>query len=927
MSGVSTDSRRVDLYVADSFADGSPSGADDGLVSAATERFGWTVRTVDRPVGETDGAGGIVAFTDDLDTVDSVLAGGCRGVVVTTEPSVAERVTTLAPSIPVVRWDPTDPPWAFLESRVRGVLDGTEHGAVTTEGVSNGSTAASDPDLLDVDESAAEEPTVDHTPLPTPGESEDADATLASYEQLMDSMGDAVYVLDDEGRFQYVNDAMTELTGHDREAILGEPPGFIKDETAVREAEDALRGMLSSEGPSWASLELDIVCADDSRVPVEDHMTLLPYDEELRGTVGVLRDVTTQKRREAMFDGLLDATHRMMTLDSPVAIAGIAAETADTTLDQELVTLRLATDGELIPVASTASTREELPPRPAYDTDEGPAGEAFTTGETVWREADEIADDQDRGDIDAALYVPLEGHGTLTVGVANGELDDQDRYFVELLAATTERALDRAERERSLRQYRALVEEIDDLAFAVDEEGEFALATEPFAAALGYDRDRLVGEPIETVDGGVVATALDAVGERGEGDDDTVVEEGQLRRHDGEELPVRVSVTPVSTAAFDGAVVAVDDISDLLSARAAVERTQDRFGGLFEALTDPVVELRTSVDADPASATVQRANDDFETVFGTDGHVGDRGDGPTTVRELGVPEAVAETLERAAADACRDCGPTRTEVTIQAGGQTRHFVARDVPYEVDDATHTFVVFTDVTELKRRETHTRVLTRVLRHNLRNEISVVGGFVEQLEQYVDEERAVDAVGRIAEAADDLAALSETAGVVQEILQSDESVKRPVDLERIVHESVSSVRDRHEDVRVDLKVDGVGTVVATEFLEHAVTELVDNAVAHNSSDEPLLHVEVADRGDETVVVVGDDGPPIPEVEWAVVTDRREITQLQHGSGIGLWLVRWVVDDHGGTLELRQNDESGSEVALRLPHSRDDPAGVESA
>jgi nitrogen fixation/metabolism regulation signal transduction histidine kinase len=61
---------------------------------------------------------------------------------------------------------------------------------------------------------------------------------------------------------------------------------------------------------------------------------------------------------------------------------------------------------------------------------------------------------------------------------------------------------------------------------------------------------------------------------------------------------------------------------------------------------------------------------------------------------------------------------------------------------------------------------------------------------------------------------------------------------------------------------------------------------------------------------------------VEWAVVTDRQEITQLQHGSGIGLWLVRWVVDDHGGTLELRENDDDGTTLAIRLPHTDAEPA-----
>ena len=864
MSRATSDITRVGVHVSDSF-----DGSSRELVAELDDRLGWDVSA--GPTAEADGA---AVFTDDPERVraitDETLA------VVTTSAAAARAATETAPSVPVVRWEPTDPPWNYLVGRIEAGVD--------------------------------TEPTAASPPVPTPGETEDLAGRLASYEQLMDSMGDAVYVLDEQGHFVYVNDAMAELTGHDCEEMIGKPPGFIKTDEAVQEAEDALGRMLSSDGPSWASLELDIVRADGSRVPVEDNMTLLPYEDELRGTVGVLRDVTTQKRREAMFDGLLTATHRMMAADDPVAIAGIAAETAAETLDQELTTIRFYTDGELVPVATTESTRESLPPRPRYEPGEGGVGEAFTTGEMI-EQTDNVAD----GSLDTALYLPMGDRGTITIGSRDGSLEGQDRYFAELLAATTERALDRAARERSLRRYQALVEQIDDLAFAVDDNREFALLTDPFAETLGYDTETLHGETVDRVDTGVLETALDEV-MSADTDASPVLREGTLRRNTGEELPVRVHATPVSTAAFDGAVVAVDDISDLLSAREAAERTRDRFGGLFGALTDPVAELRLPDRPDPSAAEVVRVNDEFEALCRTSGADAD------TLAELSVPAPVAEQLETATERALVDGDGQRAEVTVQTGGQTRHFVVRDVPYEIDDTTHTFVVFTEVTALKRRETHTAVLTRILRHNLRNEISVVRGFVDQLGR--ETEGHDHAVGRIDEAAEHLVTLSETAGVIQEILQSDETVKRPVDLEGVIRKAVDDALGRHESVRAEIDTAAAEPLVATEYLEQAVAELVDNAVSHNPAAEPSLRVSVEREPSATTILIEDDGPPIPEVEWAVVTDRQEITQLQHGSGIGLWLVRWVVDDHGGTLELRQNDDDGTVVAMRLPHTDTEPA-----
>ena len=65
-------------------------------------------------------------------------------------------------------------------------------------------------------------------------------------------------------------------------------------------------------------------------------------------------------------------------------------------------------------------------------------------------------------------------------------------------------------------------------------------------------------------------------------------------------------------------------------------------------------------------------------------------------------------------------------------------------------------------------------------------------------------------------------------------------------------------------------------------------------------------------------DDGgrtrqPQRPDVEREVVTGEREITQLEHGSGLGFRVVRAVVDTCGGDLETEPDD--GATVTLRLP------------
>ncbi|MFC7057645.1 two-component system sensor histidine kinase NtrB [Halovenus salina] len=121
---------------------------------------------------------------------------------------------------------------------------------------------------------------------------------LETYETIIQALTDAVYVLDEEGQFTYVNDKLVELVGYDRETILGSPPSLIKDEAAVERAEHHLGRLLSSDGPETATFEVTLQARDGNPITCDDHMGVLPYEgDQFDGSVGTLRDITERKER------------------------------------------------------------------------------------------------------------------------------------------------------------------------------------------------------------------------------------------------------------------------------------------------------------------------------------------------------------------------------------------------------------------------------------------------------------------------------------------------------------------------------------------------------------------------------------------------------------------------------------------------------
>ncbi|EMA66680.1 HTR-like protein [Halorubrum aidingense JCM 13560] len=120
------------------------------------------------------------------------------------------------------------------------------------------------------------------------------------YSTVIEALGYPVYVVDDVGTFRFVNEPFAELTGYDREEIVGSTPELIKDETAVREAESRLGTILSGSGPDVQHFAVDIVPKDGEPIPCRDHMAALPYEgPSFEGSVGILRDVTHEREQRA----------------------------------------------------------------------------------------------------------------------------------------------------------------------------------------------------------------------------------------------------------------------------------------------------------------------------------------------------------------------------------------------------------------------------------------------------------------------------------------------------------------------------------------------------------------------------------------------------------------------------------------------------
>ncbi|GAB6879994.1 hypothetical protein JCM17823_22680 [Halorubrum gandharaense] len=224
------------------------------------------------------------------------------------------------------------------------------------------------------------------------------------------------------------------------------------------------------------------------------------------------------------------------------------------------------------------------------------------------------------------------------------------------------------------------------------------------------------------------------------------------------------------------------------------------------------------------------------------------------------------------------------------------------------------------ELEASDQQLQVVSRVLRHNIRNDLNVVRGYTNLLASRTDDERELEYLATIRETTDDVVSISEKLRMLEEVKTG--STEGRVDLVGIVEGTVATVERDAEHVETRIDAPASAWIRADESCGYAVQEVLENAIAHNDEDTCRLQLDLERATAETRLVVQDNGPGIPDDELAVLQSAEE-TPLSHASSIGLWLVKWLCELQQGDVTFDANDD-GTRVTLRF-QSAPEPDGAD--
>jgi PAS domain S-box-containing protein len=236
-----------------------------------------------------------------------------------------------------------------------------------------------------------------------------------------------------------------------------------------------------------------------------------------------------------------------------------------------------------------------------------------------------------------------------------------------------------------------------------------------------------------------------------------------------------------------------------------------------------------------------------------------------------------------------------------------------------DDTGTLVGFgkvtRDLTERKRADEIRDQFIANAAHELRTPIASILGFTEILThpEPISEAKMQEALAALQRAGLRLTKLVDNLLDISWIEQAKVRLRlESVDLVRAVGSAIDAAGAMDVSVRIP---DGLAVEADSERLQQILVNLLTNARRYGGRN---LSVDARRDGDVAVVTVADEGHGVPDAIVDTLFEpftRGENIGGQLGSGLGLSIVRSIVEAHGGHIHHERNEPSGARFVFSLP------------
>ncbi|MGQ4554379.1 PAS domain S-box protein [Halobellus sp. GM3] len=451
----------------------------------------------------------------------------------------------------------------------------------------------------------------------------------------------------------------------------------------------------------------------------------------------------------------------------------------------------------------------------------------------------------------------------------------------------------RKHREEETRRFKRAVEAAGHAIFITKRNGEITYVNPAFESITGYDAAEAVGRDPSILKSGEMDpeyyTNLWSTVLGGEVWSQPIVN----ARKSGEHYHASETIAPIvgDDGAVEGFVAIQTDVTEQVHTKEQLET----FREIVHRLEDPIMLQGRDGTFDVVNdAVAEYAGIPKDQLIGLD-------------ERAFMNDTAAQEIQRRKSHVLEREQTITYEVDPVFPTKGKHsFVTTRYPHYDEDGSvdGTVAICRDITEQAEREHQLHVLDRVLRHNLYNKMNLILGHAEILESGTNTTQR--SARKIRETGEELVSLADKERRIVDLLTGG-SVRQRVEVCALLEEIVTERREAHPDHDISVDCPEPFEVQAIPEIREAISELIENAIIH-AEESPRVSVAVAREGERIVVTITDTGPGIPEMERKAAQGVTDITQLFHGSGLGLQFVYHAAKRSGGSLRFASPAPDGS-------------------
>ena len=256
------------------------------------------------------------------------------------------------------------------------------------------------------------------------------------------------------------------------------------------------------------------------------------------------------------------------------------------------------------------------------------------------------------------------------------------------------------------------------------------------------------------------------------------------------------------------------------------------------------------------------------------------------------------------------------------GGDLSYRVPSNRRDEVGELASTFNEM--ATTLERAEAHRRNMTADIAHELRTPLTNIRGYIEAIRDGVLEpdastiETLHQQTVHLSRLVEDLRVLSIADAGALRLDREDE------DLATIARDTLNSFKPRAADLGIEINFESPADLpmanVDRTRIGQVIANLVENALTNTPKDGTITVSVCQAAPDALELAVEDTGPGIPADVLPRVFDQfyrvdKSRSRSTGGAGIGLTIVRKLVEAHGGTVRAESRPGEGARFVVTLP------------